>query len=412
MHQDLDRIMEQRRIDWIVGFGSVRYSADLAYLLRGAAVGSPLVLKRRGEPPFVLVGVMERDEAARAGLRFATPNAYGAAEIARRGLAPHEARLALTLCVLERHGVAGRVSFVGAGAVAEVYARVRGILEARPEIEYVEEQRPSAIELARMTKAREEIERIRCVGRATEEVVVEVVRRLDRAEVREGVLVGAGGEPIKVGDVKRWVALGCLERGIEDGGETIFAPGREAGFPHSRGIDNEPIPQGKPIVFDIFPAERGGGYHFDMTRTIWFGEVSERVRACFEAVREAFEAGKRACVAGGLAREADAAASAVLERHGHATRRRDPSIERGYIHSLGHGIGLEVHEPPHLSARENNPDRLERGMVFTIEPGLYYPEEEIGIRLEDTLWLDDGGRLESFNRLPFEPEALRLAARR
>ncbi|RME71869.1 MAG: aminopeptidase P family protein [Planctomycetota bacterium] len=410
MRSDLDDIMAQRELDWIVGFGSSSGSTDLAYLAGGAAVGHVMALKRRGEPPHFVVGIMEREEARRAGLRFATPNDYGAAEIAKLAVPARERALRLRLAVLERHEVAGRVSFVGSGAIADSYATVRAILERRPAIEFVEEPSPSAIERARATKDARELERIRAVGEATEAVVLEVLRRLARDRVEGGVLVDASGAPRKIGDVKRWIAVGCLERGLDEHGETIFAPGREAGFPHSRGTDTDPVPAGKPIVFDIFPGERGGGYHFDMTRTIWIGEPSERTRACFAAVLEAFEAGRDACRPGALAREADAAASAVLERHGHPTRRRDPSIETGYIHSLGHGIGLAVHEYPALSARETNEDRLEPGMVFTIEPGLYYPDEEIGIRIEDTLWLDTEG-VHTCNRLPYEPEALWALAR-
>jgi Xaa-Pro aminopeptidase len=80
-----------------------------------------------------------------------------------------------------------------------------------------------------------------------------------------------------------------------------------------------------------------------------------------------------------------------FEAAGHPTVWHTPQTETGYVHSLGHGVGLDIHERPLLSDAEGNTDTLAPGMVFTIEPGLYYPEHGLGVRLEDTCWMDSNG---------------------
>ena len=79
-----------------------------------------------------------------------------------------------------------------------------------------------------------------------------------------------------------------------------------------------------------------------------------------------------------------------FESHGHPTIASKPGTTDGYVHSLGHGIGLQIHEAPSLSARST--ERLAPGMVFSVEPGLYYPERGLGVRLEDSVWLNPATR--------------------
>ena len=78
----------------------------------------------------------------------------------------------------------------------------------------------------------------------------------------------------------------------------------------------------------------------------------------------------------------------LLEARGHPTIRQNPETTSGYVHSLGHGVGLRIHEFPRLSDAQGNTDRLDPGVVFTVEPGVYYPERKFGVRLEDTVWLN------------------------
>src|SRR5690606_19626131 len=113
MLEDLDRLMEEAGIDWIVARGYPKSSSDVFFLTGGARVGHTTVLKRRGQKPFCVVGAMERDEARRSGLRFAVPNDYGAHELAQLDLPGVEVGARLLARILEKHEVTGRVAIAG-----------------------------------------------------------------------------------------------------------------------------------------------------------------------------------------------------------------------------------------------------------------------------------------------------------
>jgi Xaa-Pro aminopeptidase len=89
-------------------------------------------------------------------------------------------------------------------------------------------------------------------------------------------------------------------------------------------------------------------------------------------------------------------------QRGHPTLADDPQTLEGYVHSLGHGVGLELHEAPAFSDTNGNTARLRPGHVFAIEPGLYYPEQGMGCRLEDVLYLDEDGAVHNFTTYPRE----------
>ena len=90
----------------------------------------------------------------------------------------------------------------------------------------------------------------------------------------------------------------------------------------------------------------------------------------------------------------------LFEEMGHETIRQNPRLEQGYIHSLGHGLGLNVHEKPWFGRKDDPSNVLQIGSVFTIEPGLYYPEKDFGIRIEDTWYVKEDGSFEKFVAFP------------
>lgn len=158
--------------------------------------------------------------------------------------------------------------------------------------------------------------------------------------------------------------------------ELIVAAGQEAALPHHRPSDREIAP-GEPVVIDIGAKVRG--YCSDMTRTVCIGEPNEKFREIYSIVLEAQEKAEREIRPGMTGGDADAIA-------------RDYIADAGYGemfgHSLGHGIGLLVHEPPWVRARGT--DVLAPGMVFSIEPGIYLPEWG-GVRIEDLVLMTEEG---------------------
>jgi Xaa-Pro aminopeptidase len=128
-------------------------------------------------------------------------------------------------------------------------------------------------------------------------------------------------------------------------------------------------------------------YCSDITRTVHVGNaVDAEVRRVHDVVLRAQEAGYATARAGATAASVDAASRRVIEEAGYGDR---------FIHRLGHGIGLDGHEHPYLV--RGNDEKLEPGMAFSIEPGIYIPGR-FGVRIEDIAMLGDDGRAEPLNR--------------
>src|SRR6476659_7067508 len=131
MREDLDRLMAERELDWLVVRGAPAESPDVQFLVSGARIGECLVLKRRGAAPFLVVGSMERDEARASGLEFATWLDYGSAELVKEpGLTALDRSKRLFQRVLAKHDVRGRTSFCGVGKVQNFLPVVTAALAA------------------------------------------------------------------------------------------------------------------------------------------------------------------------------------------------------------------------------------------------------------------------------------------
>jgi Xaa-Pro aminopeptidase len=158
--------------------------------------------------------------------------------------------------------------------------------------------------------------------------------------------------------------------------ETIVAAGKRGALPHGRASSSA-IPRRGFVVIDSGVILRG--YCSDMTRTVHVGRVDRIRRAWYNAVLQAQLAGIAAVRPGVTAAEVDEAARTVLRR---------ARLDRYFTHSTGHGVGLEIHEPPRLA--KGQAEKLEPGMVITIEPGIYVPGKG-GIRIEDMVVVTPSG---------------------
>ncbi len=158
--------------------------------------------------------------------------------------------------------------------------------------------------------------------------------------------------------------------------ETIVAGGERSALPHAQPTAAR-FENGQLIVVDMGALQEG--YCSDMTRMLFLGAPSAKVKRTYKAVLEAQLAGIDAVRSGARAAAVDAAARKVLRGYG---------LDRAFIHSTGHGLGLEIHEPPRLGKRDKS--RLKAGMAITIEPGVYI-EGFGGIRIEDTVLVTEKG---------------------
>ncbi|MBN2712081.1 MAG: aminopeptidase P family protein [Planctomycetes bacterium] len=158
--------------------------------------------------------------------------------------------------------------------------------------------------------------------------------------------------------------------------DTIVAAGANSSLPHAHAGKRKVLP-GKPLLIDF--GARKDRYNSDLTRVLFLGSIPKLWEQRYQLVREAHLAGKSVLGPGVTCRDADLAARAVFSREGCAEK---------FGHSLGHGVGLAVHEQPRLS--KVSPVELRPGMVVTVEPGLYYPSSG-GIRIEDMYLIVDNG---------------------
>jgi Xaa-Pro aminopeptidase len=137
-----------------------------------------------------------------------------------------------------------------------------------------------------------------------------------------------------------------------------------------------------------------------MTRTWCIGYAPDHVHAAYEDVWQVFQAEKAAYRLGEITSSYQVLACDLFDAKGHPTPRSHPGTLEGYVHGLGHGLGLNIHESPSFQLDSQN--TLEAGNVFTVEPGLYYPDRGFGIRVEDTVHLDAHGVLNTLTNFPYD----------
>lgn len=392
MKQDLDRLMGARGLEALIVVGEGHVNVIRSYLTNGAHVTGGMVVKKRGETPVMIVNAMETEEAARSGLAVFSMYDLGYAELIKEveGDAAKAGALFFGR-VLERFDVkAGRIGVYGEGAIHRYLELINRVSDANPAYEFVGEDGMTIFDEAFQTKDADELLRMRSVAARTSQVLGMTWEFIASHRADDGRVVDTDGTPLTIGAVKRFVRRALLDHDLEDT-DMIFAQGRDAGFPHSRGENETILLTGEAIVFDLFPREIGGGYHHDCTRTWSIGSAKPEVQAAYDLVMNAYEVAVDNFRPNMPAKAMQEAVQSYFESHGHATTRSHPGTTVGYVHSLGHGLGLEIHEKPgigHLSK-----DTLKAGNVITIEPGLYYPDAGYGIRIEDTLIVTDSGEL-------------------
>ncbi len=155
-------------------------------------------------------------------------------------------------------------------------------------------------------------------------------------------------------------------------------------MPHHSG--SGPIVPDTPIVIDIFPRSQQTGYFGDMTRTVVKGTPSKEVKRMYKAVLEGQKIGISMIKHGVKSADVHNAVVDYFSKSGFKTGQIDGK-QQGFIHSTGHGLGLEIHEPPRVSVGN---DILQAGNVVTVEPGLYY-EKLGGVRIEDVVLVTKKG---------------------
>jgi Xaa-Pro dipeptidase len=222
----------------------------------------------------------------------------------------------------------------------------------------------------RAIKSADEVETIRRAARLTEDALDRVL-----AELRPG--------QTEI-ELRNQFHRALLDVGADGPGfDSLVVSGPRAALQHAAPSERA-IAKGDPILFDV--GARLNGYTADITRTVVLGSPSEELTRIYSIVREANAAARQTAKPGVLAEDVDRAAREVI---------RDGGYSEAFIHGTGHGLGMDVHEPPRIAP--GDPTILQPGMVFTIEPGIYLAER-LGVRIEDDVAIvrDGHDRLTSF----------------
>ena len=248
----------------------------------------------------------------------------------------------------------------------------------------------------RRVKNDAELAGIRRAQRAAEGAM-EAARELMRAaEPQNGGLV-VDGEPLTCERLKLAVEQVFTEHGVF-ADEFIVSHGAQTAIGHDMG--SGPIAPNEPICLDLFPRDRESGCYADMTRTFVVGEPSDELREYHKLCREALDRAVAAVKPGIPGKDLNRLACDVFEEHGFPTllsKQPGEVLKDGFYHSLGHGVGLEVHEEPALG---RGPGELVAGDVIAVEPGLYRNGYG-GCRLEDLVRVTEDGA-ETLTDYPYD----------
>ncbi len=236
----------------------------------------------------------------------------------------------------------------------------------------------------REIKKQNEIKAIEFAQRAGERALSEALNAIKNTTIKRGVLWQEDA-PLLTEDVRATIERCLLSHGCE-AADIIIACGKGSADPHWNG-EGELLAD-EPIVIDMVPRSKKERYFSDMTRTVMRGTPSGELRAMYSAVRDAQTAAIKKIKAGTTGSELHNIVCDILEERGYKTARgKSGEFTEGFIHSTGHGVGLDIHEGPNLS---ENGKELKAGAVVTVEPGLYYKKIG-GVRLEDVVVVTRSG---------------------
>jgi Xaa-Pro aminopeptidase len=406
MKSDLDALMKQRNLDAFVIFGNAEHNPPMYYMTGGGHVSHATIIKKRGEEAVYFYNDMERDEAAKSGLKLIPYSKYDYNEILKKanGVLLLASAMRYKLMFEEVGVTKGNVGVYGTYDVSTVFGTLTHLKELLPSLNFVGEARDDSLFLRAMeTKDESEVERIRKMGKITTTVVDKVREYLTSCDVNQDeVLLKEDGSLLTVGDVHSKIRLWVSEQGAELPSGFIFAIGRDAGVPHSAGNPSDLMKLGQTIVFDIYPAEAGGGYYYDFTRTWSLGYTTPEAQELFNQVKEIYDTLNDNFDLNVAFKDYNKMTCDFFDSKGHQTPLNTKAPIEGYVHSLGHGVGLNIHERPFSSPTSSDDQRLAPGVIVTSEPGLYYPEKGMGFRIEDTLWVRPDGVMEKLADYPYD----------
>lgn len=394
---ELSARLEELGCEALLVLARSAHDPDLAPFIGDVHLGEcQLVAPRSGPARLAFLTPMERDEAAATGLSLITPADLGHTSWQSEALEPADLTARVAARALELSGLKpGRVALAGHGPAGVIHAACTRLAKDG----WVWVPGNSLVLALRKSKTDAEVEAVRTAATGACEAFRAVARLLVAATVIDGQL-WLEGEPLRVGRLRAEVTQVLALRGLEQPRGNILAPAEEGGVPHSAGTNERVLRPGESLVVDLYP--RGPLFYADCTRTFCVGEPPEPLARAWATVRAALATAHERSRPGTRGWDIQEAVCAHFTAHGDLTPISAPGTTVGYVHNLGHGVGLDLHEQPTFKKVSGAEGVLRNGDVFTLEPGLYHPEQGFGVRLEDLVRLAPEGGLENLTPLPYE----------
>lgn len=342
--------------------------ADMRYLV-GATVADPFFFVENDDGRFAFLNALEIDAFREHGKKDVTAVPLEPLQKEARD-AGAGLRRALAELIVARYALSGKDIHVSSHFPLDLADSLRATGERLIVAK--------AFAPERAVKTTEEVAAIRESCARTARAFLRVEEILRESAIDGDALVWKD-EPLTSERLKREVGKILFDADMENADGVIISSGAHAAMPHhaGRGL----IRPHASIVCDIFPRSLATGYFADLTRTYVKGKPSEKLARMHQAVKDAQEAGFAMIRAGVPVTKPYTAAARVIRDAGFDVG------EKGFLHGLGHGLGLEVHEAPRMGAHADGV--LSAGNVVTVEPGLYYADG--GVRIEDVVLVTERG---------------------
>ena len=383
MRGDLDSILTEKGAEALLLYSDSFRDANMYYFTKFLAPDPFIFLKRVNADPIIVVNQMEYPRAQKQSIVKDVRSYldYNYLEAVKSAKEPQLGAMKFIAKVAEKElGVGTKICVPpNFPVIAADVLRNEG-LNINPMF--------GVVEKARETKDIDEVEEIKAVQAVIEEVTTEAIELIANSDVDSNGTLLINGEPLTVSRIKSFFGRKLLENGCLPEEDIIVACGPKASDPHYVGEPEDKLKANQPIILDIYPRSIQKRYWTDMTRTIVKGRASDKLKKMFETVSEAKNASLDAIQAGALGSHVYDVCCDILEKAGYETTRGGKKITKGMPHSLGHGVGLQIHESPRINELYTSP--LKAHSIVTVEPGLYDPQIG-GVRLEDIIEVTKSG---------------------
>jgi len=406
MHKDIAKLLKKEKINGLLVMDSSQDNPNFKFATQGARLRGYFLIRSTGKSS-ILYGDMERDNLPQIdGIKPVSYTELG------NWLKKNDAinKKIKTISKKAQSAATSSAVMVGAFLIKQKFKgtlALAGKVEAGFAVEFANvlnkfckdvnvlltSAASNILKMARSTKSDEEIALIQKSGKVTEGAIKKARDFLSSCYIKKGFVYNPQNKKIRLGDIRNIIEQNLALGGMDCPETPIVSQGAQAAVPHNTGTDSNFVKAYESIVMDIFPRMTKNGYFFDTTRTICIGKAPKELKTMYDHVLKAQTAAIKKIKAGTRGCDVEAIVLDMFQKWDHPTLANTPGSTIGFCHGLGHGLGLDLHEWPNVNSAWQK--KLEPGSVVTAEPGLYYADKSIGIRIEDVIAIMSDGTVKN-----------------